>query len=126
MRLLVVEDDFALSEVLVHSLHQVGYTVDSIDDGMAADALLRHELFDLIILDLGLPKLDGLDVLRRLRAEGSTTPVLILSARNGDDERVRGLDSGADDYLVKPFSIAELEARVRALLRRSHHAVSPQ
>jgi two-component system OmpR family response regulator len=126
MRLLVVEDDFALSEVLVHSLRQVGYTVESIDDGMAADALLRHERFDLIILDLGLPKLDGLDVLRRLRAEGSTTPVLILSARNGDDERVRGLDSGADDYLVKPFSITELEARVRALLRRSHNAVSPQ
>jgi len=125
MRLLVVEDDSALSEVLVHSMRQVGYTFQSIDDGMAADALLRHERFDLIILDLGLPKLDGLDVLRRLRAEGSTTPVLILSARDGDEERVRGLDSGADDYLVKPFSITELEARVRALLRRSHNAVTP-
>jgi DNA-binding response OmpR family regulator len=124
MRLLVVEDDFALSEVLVFSLRQVGYAVDRIDDGMAADTLLRHERFDLIVLDLSLPKLDGLDVLRRFRAQGSMTPVLILSARDADDERVQGLDSGADDYLVKPFSINELEARVRALLRRSTHANS--
>ena len=92
---------------------------------MAADALLRHQRFDLIVLDLGLPGLDGLDVLRRLRAKGSTTPVLILSGRDADDERVHGLDSGADDYLVKPFSLNELEARVRALLRRSHHTDSP-
>ena len=124
MRLLVVEDDFALSEVLVFSLRHVGYAVDRIDDGMAADTLLRHERFDLIVLDLSLPKLDGLDVLRRFRAQGSMTPVLILSARDADDERVQGLDSGADDYLVKPFSINELEARVRALLRRSTHANS--
>ncbi|HEY3178224.1 MAG TPA: response regulator transcription factor [Casimicrobiaceae bacterium] len=124
MRLLVIEDDFALSEVLVYSLRQVGYAVDCIDDGLAADALLRHERFDLIVLDLGLPKLDGLDLLRRLRADGSATPVLILSARDADEERVQGLDSGADDYLVKPFSINELEARVRALLRRSHNAHS--
>ena len=125
MRLLVVEDDFALSEVLVHSLQQVGYAVDSVDDGLAADALLRHEQFDLIVLDLGLPGLDGLDVLNRLRANGSTTPVLILSGRDADNERVCGLDSGADDYLVKPFSLNELEARVRALLRRSRNADSP-
>jgi DNA-binding response OmpR family regulator len=92
MRLLVVEDDFALSEVLVQSLRQIGYAVESIDDGMAADALLRRERFDLIVLDLGLPNLDGLDVLRRLRAKGSTTPVLILSGRDADDELVRGLD----------------------------------
>src|SRR5258705_2994243 len=98
MRLLVVEDDFALSEVLVHSLQEVGYAVHSVDDGLAADALLRHERFDVIVLDLGLPGLDGLDVLRRLRANGSTTPVLILSGRDADDERVHGLDCGADDY----------------------------
>jgi two-component system, OmpR family, response regulator len=122
MRLLVVEDDFALSEVLVFSLRQVGYAVDRTDDGIAADTLLRHERFDLVVLDLSLPKMDGLDVLRRLRAAGSTTPVLILSARDADEERVQGLDSGADDYLVKPFSINELEARVRALLRRSSNA----
>ena len=79
MRLLVVEDDFALSEVLVFSLRQVGYAVDRIDDGMAADTLLRHERFDLIVLDLTLPKLDGLDVLRRFRAQGSSTPVLIVT-----------------------------------------------
>jgi len=126
MRLLVVEDDFALSEVLVFSLRHVGYAVDRIDDGIAADTLLRHERFDLIVLDLSLPKLDGLDVLRRFRAQGSSTPVLILSARDADHERVQGLDSGADDYLVKPFSINELEARVRALLRRSTHASSPR
>ena len=125
MRLLVVEDDFALSEVLVHSLRQIGYAVDSIGDGMAADALLRHQRFDLIVLDLGLPGLDGLDVLRRFRAKGSTTPVLILSGRDADDERVHGLDSGADDYLVNPISLNELEARVRALLRRSHNTDSP-
>jgi len=125
MRLLVVEDDFALSEVLVHSLQQVGYAVDSIDDGTVADALLRDERFDLIVLDLGLPGLDGLDVLRRLRARSSTTPVLILSGRDADDERVQGLDSGADDYLVKLFSLNELEARFRTLLRRSGNADSP-
>ena len=119
MRLLVVEDDFALSEVLVYSLRQVGYAVDRVDDGIAADTLLRHERFDLIVLDLSLPKLDGLDVLRRFRAQGFATPVMILSARDADDERVQGLDSGADDYMVKPFSINELEARVRALLRRA-------
>ena len=126
MRLLVVEDDFALAEVLTYSLRQVGYAVDRIGDGIDADNLLRHERFDLIVLDLSLPKLDGLDVLRRLRAQGSATPVLILSARDADGERVQGLDSGADDYLVKPFSINELEARVRALLRRSHNAGSPR
>jgi two-component system OmpR family response regulator len=124
MRLLVVEDDFALSEVLVFSLRQVGHAVDRIDDGIAADTLLRHERFDLIVLDLSLPKMDGLDVLRRFRAQGSATPVLILSARDADEERVQGLDSGADDYLVKPFSINELEARVRALLRRTRNVNS--
>src|SRR5438034_9907647 len=98
MRLLVVEDDFALSEVLGYSLRQVGYAVDRVDDGTAADTLLRRKRFDLIVLDLSLPKLDGLEVLRRFRAQGLATPVLILSARDADEERVQGLDSGADDY----------------------------
>jgi DNA-binding response OmpR family regulator len=126
MRLLVVEDDCALAEVLTYSLRQLGYAVDRADDGAAADTILRHEHFDLIVLDLGLPKLDGLEVLRRLRAQDSPTPVLILSARDADEQRVQGLDSGADDYLVKPFSINELVARVRALLRRSTNASSPR
>jgi len=126
MRLLVVEDDFALSEVLTYSLRQVGHAVDRADDGAAADQLLRSQHFDLIVLDLSLPRMDGLEVLRRLRTHQCTTPVLILSARDADDERVQGLDAGADDYLVKPFSINELVARVRALLRRSGGARSQQ
>jgi len=126
VRLLVIEDDSALSEVLTYSLRQVGYAVDRVDDGTAADTMLRHERFDLIVLDLGLPKLDGLEVLRRLRAQECPTPVLILSARDADEQRVQGLDFGADDYMVKPFSINELVARVRALLRRSNNANSPR
>jgi two-component system, OmpR family, response regulator len=126
VRLLVIEDDSALSEVLTYSLRQVGYAVDRVDDGAAADTMLRHERFDLIVLDLGLPKLDGLEVLRHLRAQESPTPVLILSARDADEQRVQGLDYGADDYMVKPFSINELVARVRALLRRSTNANSPR
>jgi two-component system OmpR family response regulator len=95
--------------------------VDHAANGALADQILRQESFDLIVLDLNLPKLDGFEVLRRLRAHQSPSPVLILSARDQDQERVRGLDLGADDYLVKPFSINELLARVRALLRRSQH-----
>jgi DNA-binding response OmpR family regulator len=126
MRLLVVEDDSALAEVLTYSLRHVGYAVDRVDDGIAADTMLRHERFDLIVLDLGLPRLDGLELLRRLRAQDCPTPVLILSARDADEQRVQGLDYGADDYMIKPFSINELVARVRALLRRSNNANSPR
>ena len=126
MRILVVEDDPALSEALLHALKQAGHAVDHVANGATADQIVRNEAFDLIILDLTLPKLDGFEVLRRLRAHNCPSPVLILSARDQDQERVTGLDLGADDYLVKPFSINELLARVRALLRRGHHGTRPQ
>jgi two-component system OmpR family response regulator len=121
MRILVVEDDYALSEALQYSLTRAGHAVDHASNGALADQILRHEAFDLIVLDLNLPKLDGFEVLRRLRAHQCSAPVLILSARDQDQERVTGLDLGADDYLVKPFSVNELLARVRALLRRGQH-----
>ena len=122
MRLLIAEDDPTLADGLTHSLRQAGYAVDHVEDGAAADAALAGTHFDLLILDLNLPRLTGLDVLRRLRARKSTLPVLILTARDGVEDRVRGLDLGADDYLTKPFELVELEARVRALCRRHGHA----
>ena len=118
MRILVVEDDVALSEALMYSLRGAHYTVDHVANGVAAYDVLTRETVDLTILDLYLPRMDGFEVLRRVRARECTSRVLILSARDREDERIRGLDLGADDYLVKPFSIAELLARVRALLRR--------
>jgi DNA-binding response OmpR family regulator len=119
MRLLLVEDDSALAEALEYSLRKDGHAVDHVANGGAADRALKTANFDLVVLDLNLPVLDGLEVLRRMRSRSSLTPVLIVSARDDGDERVRGLDLGADDYLVKPFGIHELGARVRALLRRS-------
>jgi two-component system OmpR family response regulator len=119
MRLLVVEDNAALAEALEFSLRREGHAVDRAVNGGTADEALQTANFDLVVLDLNLPVLDGLEVLRRMRHRGSLTPVLIMSARDAGDERVKGLDLGADDYLVKPFSISELGARVRALLRRS-------
>jgi len=118
VRILVAEDDAALAAGLVHALRRAGYAVDRVGTGVEADAALQTDEFDLLILDIGLPKQSGLDVLRRLRARESRLPVLILTARDGVDDRVRGLDAGADDYLAKPFELAELEARVRALVRR--------
>lgn len=118
MRILVAEDDAALAEGLRHSLRQAGHAVDFVTTGEAADSALASNQFDLLILDLGLPKMGGLEVLRRLRARQSRLPVLILTAKDGVDDRVRGLDLGADDYLAKPFVLAELGARVRALARR--------
>ncbi|MEO6746606.1 MAG: response regulator transcription factor [Caldimonas sp.] len=118
MHLLVVEDDAGLAEALRSTL-QADHRVDCIADGFDADRLLHQQTFDLVILDLTLPGLDGVDVLRRLRERGSQTPVLILSARNANNERVRALNLGADDYLVKPATLDEFEARVRALLRRA-------
>jgi len=118
VRILITEDDQSLAEALQFSLTQSGYAVDRVDNGAAADAALKGDVFGLLILDLGLPKLDGFEVLRRLRRRNSGLPVLILSGRDKPEEKVLGLDLGADDYLVKPFSLHELQARVRALLRR--------
>ena len=118
MRILITEDDDTLAEALHLALTQAGYAVDRVASGMAADEALKGDVFDVLILDLGIPKLDGLEVLRRLRRRNPTMPVLILSGREKPEEKVMGLDLGADDYLAKPFSINELLARVRALLRR--------
>jgi two-component system OmpR family response regulator len=118
MRILLAEDDANLADSLRHSLRQAGHAVDWVKTGAEADHAAASGEFDLLILDLGLPKLGGLEVLRRLRARQSRVPVLILTALDGVDDRVRGLDLGADDYLAKPFVLAELEARVRALARR--------
>ena len=117
MRLLVAEDDPAIAESLTYALRSSGYSVEWVRDGEEAEGALRREAFDLVILDLGLPKLDGVEVCRRLRAE-SDAPILILTARTDTEDRVEGLDSGADDYLVKPFERKELLARMRALMRR--------
>lgn len=125
MRILITEDDATLAEALQFSLTQASYAVDWVANGIAADEALRNGGFGLLILDLGLPKLDGLEVLRRLRRRNDALPVLILSGREEPEEKVEGLDLGADDYLVKPFSLNELQARVRALLRRGHGTASP-
>jgi len=119
MRILVVEDDPLLGDALHVGLRQRGFDVDWVQDGVAAELALRTEPFAAAVLDLGLPRLDGIDVLRRERARGSRTPVLVLTARDAIDARVRGLDSGADDYVVKPVDLDELAARLRALVRRS-------
>ena len=118
MRILIAEDDPVLADGLLQSLRQDGYAVDWVKNGGEADAGLGANDFDLLILDIGLPKLSGFEVLKRLRARNSRLPVLMLTARDGVDDRVRGLDLGADDYLAKPFELAELKARVRALTRR--------
>jgi len=115
----------ALAEALRFSLTQAGYAVDWVANGAAADEALKEDIFGLLILDLGLPRLDGFEVLRRLRRRNSSMPVLILSGREKPEEKVMGLDLGADDYLVKPFSLNELQARVRALLRRGQGGMSP-
>jgi len=118
MRILVAEDDAILAGAVLHGLRQAGYAVDWVKNGLEADSALEGDEFDLLILDLGLPRKSGLEVLKRLRGRDSRLPVLILTALDGVSDRVRGLDTGADDYLAKPFDLAELEARVRALTRR--------
>lgn len=125
MRLLLVEDDPVLGDGLKTGLSQAGFTVDWAQDGAAADAALDCEQFALAILDLGLPRLEGLEVLRRLRRRGQTLPVLILTARDSTGEKVAGLDAGADDYLIKPIDLDELAARIRALLRRAGGRAAP-
>jgi two-component system OmpR family response regulator len=119
MRILIAEDDPAIAAAITASLRHGGHAVDHVASGAQADAALRDTAHDLLVLDLGLPALDGSEVLHRLRQRGSGVPVLVITAREGLTERVRVLDLGADDYLVKPFALAEFEARVRALLRRS-------
>lgn len=124
MRILIAEDDQVLADGLLRTLRVNGYAVDHVASGSEADAALSTQEFDLLILDLGLPRLHGFDVLKKLRARGSATPVLILTAADSVEERVKGLDLGADDYMAKPFSLQELEARVRALARRGMGAAS--
>jgi two-component system, OmpR family, response regulator len=118
MRILVAEDDSSLAEGLMRSLRLSGYAVDCVTNGDEADRALQANEFDLLILDLGLPKRSGLEVLKHLRSRKAATAVLILTARDSVNDRVAGLDAGADDYLAKPFALAELHARVRAFARR--------
>ncbi|HRY87721.1 MAG TPA: response regulator transcription factor [Rubrivivax sp.] len=125
MRVLLVEDDRMIGDSLRESLRAEGYAVDWVRDAEAAVAATGTERFDLLLLDLGLPRASGLEVLRTLRARGDATPVIVLTARDGPGDRVAGLDAGADDYLVKPFDLDELLARMRALLRRHAGRAAP-
>src|SRR6476469_8586582 len=119
MRILVAEDDALLAEGLTRLLTKAGHGVDRVKDGNGADSALRATPYELLVLDIGLPDIDGFEVLRRLRLRRAATNVLVLTARDAVEDRVHGLDLGADDYLTKPFSVTEFEARVRALLRRT-------
>jgi DNA-binding response OmpR family regulator len=125
MRLLLVEDDPMIGESVLDLLRAEGYAVDWVKDGEMADIALDNHAYDLVLLDLGLPKRDGLAVLRRLRARKNRTPVLIATARDALEQRVQGLDMGADDYIVKPYEIDELLARIRALIRRASGRAEP-
>lgn len=118
MRILLVEDNKTLAEGLASILRGSGYAVDVVADGASAEAVAAAETYDLVILDLNLPEMDGLDVLRSMRARQNKAAVMILTARGTPEERVRGLDLGADDYMIKPFDVSEFEARIRVLLRR--------
>jgi len=125
MRILVVEDHADLARAISRSIKQMGHSVDVLDDGDLANDILKTQRYDLLVLDLNLPGMDGLKVLKHFRARGGTAPVLILTARAEIEDRVHGLDLGADDYLTKPFEVAELDARIRALLRRHQAKRSP-
>jgi two-component system OmpR family response regulator len=126
MRILIVEDDALLADGLARSLGRAGHAVDCVGDAERAWLALQGEAFDLVILDLGLPGRDGLELLRRLRQNERYVPVIVATAREAVPDRVRGLDLGADDYLVKPFAVEELEARVRALIRRRIIPIAPE
>jgi two-component system OmpR family response regulator len=126
MKVLVVEDEARLSRQVVGALREAGYAVDAAADGERADFLARTERYDAIVLDLGLPKIDGLTLLRRWRDASISTPVLVLTARGSWHEKVQGIDGGADDYVSKPFRIEEVLARVRALIRRASGVVGPE
>jgi two-component system OmpR family response regulator/two-component system response regulator QseB len=125
MRILLVEDDPQLGDGLTIGLRQAGFAVDWVKDGNSADRALQSETFDLVVLDLGLPRLSGMEVLTRARGRRQTLPVLILTARDATGDKVSGLDAGADDYLVKPVDLDELAARIRALTRRSAGRAAP-
>ncbi|MDA8109361.1 MAG: response regulator [Betaproteobacteria bacterium] len=125
MRVLLVEDDPLLGDGVKAGLAQAGYAADWVEDGVAADLALKTGDYAAVVLDLGLPRLSGLELLRRMRASGDKTPVLILTARDAVEDRVKGLDGGADDYVVKPFDLNELAARLRALIRRSRGEAGP-
>ena len=126
MRILIVEDDAMLAEAVAAAMRQSAHVVSHAASGDEADLALCTREFDLVLLDLGLPRMDGFEVLRRLRQRRSKVLVIILTARDSPGDRVKGLDLGADDYLVKPFQLAELEARVRALIRRAHAIASSE
>jgi DNA-binding response OmpR family regulator len=124
MRVLLVEDDQMLGSAVLQALHDASYAVDWVQDGATASATLATHDYELVLLDLGLPRRDGIEVLRQLRARGDATPVLVITARDSVDQRIEGLDVGADDYLGKPFAVGELLARLRALARRSAGAAT--
>jgi two-component system, OmpR family, response regulator len=126
MRILVVEDEAALARQLTSSIAEAGYAVDQAADGERADFLARTEQYDAMVLDLGLPKIDGLTLLRNWRDAGLVTPVLVLTARGSWHEKVQGIDGGADDYMSKPFRIEEVLARLRALMRRASGQLTPE
>ncbi|HET7159802.1 MAG TPA: response regulator transcription factor [Burkholderiales bacterium] len=124
MRILLVEDDAMLADAVARAFTQAAHAVDIVSSGVDADQALIAAEYDVVVLDIGLPQVDGLEVLKRLRARRSTVPVLVMTARDTLEDRIAGLDLGADDYITKPFHLSELEARVRALIRRSHLVAS--
>lgn len=126
MKILLVEDDPTLGEAVMLAMRRAGFAVDWSRDGAQAEAALKAYAYDAMLLDLGLPRREGLDVLRNARKRGATLPVMIVTARDAVEDRVRGLDAGADDYLLKPFALDELLARLRALLRRAHGVADTQ
>jgi two-component system OmpR family response regulator len=125
MRILLIEDDQMIGEAVSIALKDAAYAVDWVKDGMTASSVLEHSEHQAVLLDLGLPKRDGLEVLRRLRQKGNLVPVIVITARDGVDDRIKGLDFGADDYLVKPFEVSELLARLRAIIRRHGGQAAP-